>query len=133
MREGLRQALADREDVVAAYVFGSQATGGTWAHSDIDLGLLLSAEPEDPLWSASVAEELEEAAGLDTGTLDVRILNGAAPRFLHQVFKSGDLLHEADPEARIAFETRSLARYYDFLPLQRVQDEAQRERFRGRA
>lgn len=133
MREGLRRALTDRGDVVAAYIFGSQATGETWAHSDLDLGLLLTAEPEDPLWSSRIAEELENEADLEAGTLDVRVLNAASPRFLYQVFKHGDLLYEADAEARIAFETRSLARYYDFLPLQRVQDEAQRERFRGRA
>lgn len=133
MRDRLRNALGTRDGVIAAYLFGSQATGETWAESDVDLGLLLDAEPEDPLQPAIIADELEREAGLESGVLDIQILNDAAPRFLFQVLKNGEVLYESDPSRRIDFETRSLSRYYDFLPFQRVQDEAQRERFRGRA
>lgn len=133
MRERLRRALADRDDVVAAYLFGSHAKEETWAGSDVDLGLLFEVEPGDPLAEGLIAEELERAAGLESQTLDVSFLGGASPRFLFQVLQHGELLYEADPDKRIAFETRSLSRYYDFLPFQRVQDEAQRERFRGQA
>lgn len=133
MRDRLRRALAERDGVVAAYLFGSQVTGDTWAESDLDLGLLFAQPPEDPLAPATIADELEDELGLPAGTLDIRVLNQASPRFLFQVLRDGEVVYEADPDRRVAFETRSTSRYYDFLPLQRVQDEAQRERFRGTA
>lgn len=45
----------------------------------------------------------------------------------------GEMVYASDEDHRVAFETRALDRYHDVLPLQREQDRARRERFRGSA
>lgn len=133
MRDRLPGVLERLDAVTAAYLHGSRARGQAREGSDLDLGLLLQETPEDPLASQLLAERIERELDLPAGTVDVQVLNDASPRFLYQVFKHGDLVFERDPNARVAFETRALALYYDFLPMKRVQDRARQERFRGRA
>ncbi len=130
MDEALRDAFDEEPQVEAVWRYGSTAKGHDDETSDVDLGVLFRRPPEDPLSTVELAERLADATGVEPARLDVRSLNDAPPRFLHQVLAYGTLIYEREPAARIRFETEALARYYDVRHLLEVQDRAQRERFR---
>jgi predicted nucleotidyltransferase len=100
--------------IVAAYLFGSQARGSAHAKSDVDVGLLLETTPKAfvdlPL---DLEGELERTAHKPT---QVVVLNQAPVDLVHRVLRDGILLFEADRSARIAFETRARAEFFDLEP-----------------
>ncbi len=100
-------ALAARQGLVAAYLFGSRAEGRAHRESDVDLGVLLdwrrfpSAAERFELrlrWTV----ELGAAIGRDD--LDLVVLNDAPPLFARAILHRGRLLLALDPEARHAWE-----------------------------
>jgi predicted nucleotidyltransferase len=115
--EATRTALQSRAgELTAAYLFGSVARGTASGHSDIDLGLLFIRAPEAGL----------EALGFDIAyalelslkrVVDLVVLNRASPDLVHRVLRDGVLLLETDRHARVEFEVRSRAQYFDLAPL----------------
>jgi predicted nucleotidyltransferase len=101
-----------REDIVAVYVFGSFVTGASF--SDIDLGILLTEKPIDPL---SIELDLEnEIERIASCPVDVRVLNGAPISFSQNVIRKGEVILDADPYLRADFEGLVLKKYFDFAP-----------------
>lgn len=113
----LRAYFADRDGVVAAYLFGSVARGGDRQGSDVDVGVLLeSGRPqsiEDFAVLSDMQDELQDRLRVE---VDVVALNGAAPDFLHRVLRDGELLVEHDHRARMLFELHARMEYFDILP-----------------
>lgn len=111
----LREHLATRADVIAAYLFGSRARDEATATSDVDIAIWLRAKPtglnDAPL---ELADELAQAVGLP---VDVVVLNGAPSDLVHRVLRDGVLLLETDRSARIAFEVRARSDYFDLMPV----------------
>lgn len=114
--ERIQDVLAGRDDLVAAYLFGSVA--GDVAHklSDVDVAVLLA----EGLTDAQMFEHgLEIGALLETAlrpsgmAVDLVVLNRATPALAFQVLKTGHLLIDRDPDARSLFVMRVLGRYYD--------------------
>ena len=111
--ESVRAALADRDDLVAVYLFGSAATGRAHALSDVDVAVLLVEGLSDAEMFArglEIGGELENVVG---GPVDLVVLNRAAPALCFQVLKTGRLLLDRNPDARSVFIMRALGRYYD--------------------
>lgn len=114
----LSSYFRDRQEIVAAWVFGSQARGTARASSDVDVALLLrdgpprSATDFEPL--TEIQCDLEEALRSD---VDVVAANGASPDLLHRVLRDGVLVHESDHERRILFEVAARNEYWDLLPI----------------
>jgi len=116
-RERLSEAL-DRAPVVAAMLFGSQATGEAGPLSDVDVGVW--HEPElDPAARARLRLELADAAARAIGTseVDVVLLNGATPLIRHRAVRDGLRLVERDRAERVRLETRAVLDYLDTAPL----------------
>jgi predicted nucleotidyltransferase len=119
---GQRRALAElfqrQPDVVAAYLFGSQARGEPGPLSDIDLAVWLDARPEP---SRRLRRQLalsgQAASLLGTDEVELVILNGAPPLLAQRVIRDGELLAEQDAPARIRLETDAVIRYLDTIPL----------------
>lgn len=128
--EAARRRLAaalDREPVVAAYLFGSQASGAPGPLSDVDVAVVTPGSPESRLGlRASLLAAATEAVG--TGEVDLVILDDAPPLLKHRVLRDGVLLVERDPRARVRFETRALLDYLDTAPLRAVLAAGRRER-----
>ena len=61
-----------------------------------------------------LAGELERFA--PSQRVDVIILGPQGPVFRHRVLREGILVLDRDPEARIAFETRTVIEYLDWKP-----------------
>jgi predicted nucleotidyltransferase len=101
--------------IVCAYLYGSEARGDAGPQSDIDVAVLLRHAPAGTLegLGLDLASELEHRLGRP---VDVVALNHASPDLVHRVLRDGVLVHDSDPRARVAFETRSRSEYFDVLP-----------------
>jgi uncharacterized protein len=120
--DGRRRALAElfqrQPDVVAAYLFGSQARGEAGPLSDIDLAVWLDDRPEPPKrLRRQLALSGEAASLLGTDGVELVILNDASPLLAQRVIRDGELLAERDAPTRIRLETDAVIRYLDTIPL----------------
>jgi len=122
----LTEYLAAQPDVVAAYLFGSRATGRARAASDVDVAVLLNEEDSFARFERrlQLMVEVSDVCGREA---DVIVLNDAPPLLQHQVLKHGRLLYERDRRARVEFEVCSRKIYFDYKP---VLDRQTRELFR---
>ena len=101
--------------MLCAYLFGSTARGEADAQSDLDVAVLLSADPPPTLEGlrGDLADDLGEATGRP---VDLVVLNRAPPDLVHRILRDGLLILERDAEARIRFEMASRNAYFDLLP-----------------
>jgi predicted nucleotidyltransferase len=106
----------DREEVVSASLFGSQAVGRAGPLSDVDVAVWVDPEVDRTL---DLQLELAAAAvrALGTSEVDLVILNDAPPLLRHRVIRSQRLLVDRKPKLRVRFEARSLIDYLDTRPL----------------
>ncbi len=113
----LRRFFSGQSDVIAAYLFGSRATGRARPGSDVDVAVLLSGDLDGEtrfVRRLRLGAEVEDAIGART---DLVVLNDAPPLLQHQVLKHGHLVFERDRRARVEFEVRAGAIYADLKPM----------------
>ncbi len=117
-RRALAELFQRQPDVVAAYLFGSQARGEAGPLADIDLAVWLDDRPE-PLRRLRRQLALSGGAAslLGTDEVELVVLNGAPPLLAQRVIRDGELLAERDAPARIRLETDAVIRYLDTIPL----------------
>lgn len=125
LREKLLPLLRRREEVIAAYLFGSTVTGKTHAESDIDVALLVDEGQYKKLdravpygYKARMISNLARLLGTDK--VDLVILNEAPPLLANEVISKGRLLFCRDDRARLRFEVRAKLRYADTAPLREL-------------
>ena len=131
--ETVRSLLADEPAVIAAYVFGSIASGHAHASSDIDVAVLMDerlTHTELFRLELELGARLEEALGK---RVDLVSLNRATPFLAFQVLKSGILVRDRDPDTRSLFVMRALNTYYDMQRYLDYQNACALERFRQEA
>jgi predicted nucleotidyltransferase len=130
-KEGIARlsAVLDREGVIAAYLFGSQATGTAGPLSDVDLAVWTAGElaSRDRL---RLQLELMADAGHALGTTEVQVvvLDDASPLLRHRAIRDGRLLVERDRAARVEREKRTMLEYLDTKPLRDELARAMRRR-----
>jgi len=109
----------DPRGAVAVYLFGSVARGDASVRSDVDVGVLFSAEPPPTLEAPQFILEAELERGLGH-PVQVVALNRASADLVHRVLRDGRLVLDSDPAARIRFEVRSRNEYFDMAPIRRL-------------
>ena len=112
----MRDYLATQRGIVAAYLFGSAASGTLHRHSDVDVALLLDAGMNG---AATLALRLQTAAGLEAlchRRVDVLLLNSAPPALRFEVIRQRAILYETDKDLRCQFEMTAMNEYYDLAP-----------------
>lgn len=115
----LRNALKDApNEVVAVYLYGSQARGTGRPHSDIDLALWRRTRSDPRLVDQSygLAVALEAVLGRE---VDLVELNRAPVDLIHEVLRDGVIVLDRDPAARVRNEVQARAAYLDMLPVLR--------------
>jgi predicted nucleotidyltransferase len=110
----LREVLASRADVRAAYLFGSQATGDARPDSDIDIGVLYRS-PQPLRTTVAVEAALAEATGKHVNVVDV----ARAGAFLALDIVRGERIFTRDATDTDRFELYVLRRAGDLLPFER--------------
>jgi predicted nucleotidyltransferase len=104
-------SVAEREEIAAAYLFGSVARGTAGPGSDVGLGVLYS---EAMLWNESeLAREIKELLGFP---IQLVVLNEAWPELIIRIFRESRLLLEKNRSQRVQFEVQSRNEYWDFEP-----------------
>jgi hypothetical protein len=118
--EAALPSLLEGWPVAAAYLYGSFAQDTPGPFSDVDLALLLTDEHMTPRERLHLQLQLSVDLGeAGVAEADVRIINGAPLPFRGQVASQGILVYARDDPARIEFETRTRAEYFDFQPFAR--------------
>jgi hypothetical protein len=118
--------------VIALYLFGSRARGEERSASDYDYAVLTRERGHlrgGPLYMALY--ELLAAISprtLANDVIDIVFLEDAPLELRFHVVRYGQVLYDADPAARLEFETRTTLLYCDFRPLLDEMDRAILER-----
>jgi predicted nucleotidyltransferase len=99
--------VAALPDVVAVYLFGSEASGETLPDSDLDIAVLTRA-PVGPVQRWDLQERLASLVHRD---VDLLVLGSASTVMRMQVVQNGRLLFDADPTARGEFEAMVFSDY----------------------
>ena len=113
----LARALAPRDEVLEAYLFGSHAAGRAQAHSDIDVAVFVAERAlrnRDYGYAAQLTTHLMAALG--SNEIDVVVLNRAPPLLYHRVLRDGRRILSRDLRATTTREGYALSRYCDFVP-----------------
>ena len=115
VEEGVKRLAAEvrkRKYIVAAYLFGSAATGKLGPLSDIDVGFLLKKMSDRQMFK----KELELIGVVQScfcrGEVDVVILN-EAPNLLSANILKGRLVESNNECQRVAYETTVLCEHLD--------------------
>ena len=103
------------DDMVCAYLYGSQARNEAGLRSDVDIAILLEKTPPPTLdgIGLDLSAEIESYIGKP---VDLVILNRAPVDLIHRILRDGMLVYEGDSSARIRFEVRARGEYFDLLP-----------------
>lgn len=125
LREAAKRVFDDRDEIVAAYAFGSRISGRPLPTSDLDIAVVTRAEEvhADPLFPERMAVRLAEALDVIADgkeprpDLDLRLVDQLPLTLRGRIVTEGVLVFESDPVRRVAFETDTRRKYFDFLPL----------------
>jgi predicted nucleotidyltransferase len=109
----LKQYFKDKPEVIAVYLFGSQATGEKKRSSDVDVGILLNTKDR--------ATELEKRNQYMVDLADILrkeihpiILNSAGEELMRQIFAKGDCILIKNQKKLSLFKMTMFARIADF-------------------
>jgi predicted nucleotidyltransferase len=117
VEQALREFFAVQSDeIVAAYLFGSEARGTAGARSDVDVAVLYGATPPATLEGLPLDLEarIEKLVGRPA---QVVVLNTAPVGLIHRILRDGVLLLDRHPSARIRFEVRARNEFFDLQPI----------------
>ena len=125
--ERLSEALAAREEILEAYLFGSHARGKARPDSDIDVAVYIDeALADDGNWGYRAELTTALMVALGTNDVDVVVLNKAPILLYHRVLRDGIRLLSRDLRATTTRAGRALSYYFDFLPQLDKMDAARR-------
>jgi uncharacterized protein len=115
---GRLASALDVEGVVAAFVFGSLATGRVTPLSDVDVGVWLDPGLSSKQRLAAQLRLMAEAAAvLGTDEVDLVVLNDAPPLLQHRAMRARLPLVERQPKVRVRLEAGAQLQYLDTKPL----------------
>jgi len=113
--------LRSRNEVLAAYIFGSVASATQRPDSDVDIALLVSDKVMRGDAFQYRLNAMTDLMGiLKRDDVDLTLLNQASPLLAHRVLSKGKLILERSASARVAFQVRAVNRYLDTQPMRNI-------------
>jgi predicted nucleotidyltransferase len=126
---------AERPEIVACYLFGSQATGKARPDSDVDLGFLLKNEVPRSHYADLSLEYFSQLSKMLRRDIHPLIMNSAGELVLEQIFRKGMSLYGGDSFDCAYFRMTQTAQIAEFAPLRkRMEDnflERMKEKYSG--
>lgn len=111
--EAVAAAVFAGTPVDFAYLFGSQATGRTHPHSDVDVAVHLAAPAPDALeLRLALAGRLAELASV--GDVEVIVLNDAPLPLAGRALRDRVVIFSRDEPARVRYESITNRTFLDF-------------------
>ncbi len=117
------------EEILFAYLFGSQATGKTRHDSDVDIAVYLPKEiPPKRFfdWRLKLMAELRPV--LRTDAVDVVILNEAPLVLRYEIISKGKILLNRDPKKELEYKLWAWDEYFDTAPLRAMFRQVMRQK-----
>jgi hypothetical protein len=108
--EKLPNVFEKDPQIIAAYIYGSYATGKITDLSDIDIALLLREKGD---WNKQLELIDSIAEAIETDDFDLVILNDCPPYMQYEVIAYGKMIYEKDHDDRCDFQVRAFQRYFD--------------------
>jgi predicted nucleotidyltransferase len=100
-------------EIVALYLYGSQAEGHANALSEVDIGVLVQRDiPRESIWRM---EDRWASVWLDR--VDLRVINLAPVDFRFEVITRGERIWEGDLDQVAEVESLIRRKYWDIKPL----------------
>ena len=127
LEDTLIEYVSGHEDILLAYLFGSQAAGRPHIESDVDVALLFRSEAVPS--SDQFLQIQDDLTSLLKKEVDLVVLNNASPIIRMQVLKKGQKLFERDHRAFACFFVRTINEYSD---LKKVRSVIEQKIERGR-
>ena len=113
LHKAIAEYFVDKKDVVAVYLFGSNATGNKRPLSDIDIGILLDQLNYDPMGERK-GQYIVELGRILRRDIHPVILNSSGMELLRQVFSKGVCILENDSEKHARLRTFMFADIAEF-------------------
>ncbi|MBF8435542.1 nucleotidyltransferase domain-containing protein [Halanaerobiaceae bacterium Z-7014] len=117
--------LDDIENIQAAYLFGSHASGKANRLSDLDIAILLREEKNQSEIKLKVLKELTD---LGYDNIDLVILNNLSIVAKYEVVKHNNLLYAAEDFEPNSYFSLTIRKYLDFKPYLKVQQKYLKEK-----
>ena len=109
----LKTFFKDKPEVVAVYIYGSQATDKTGDSSDVDIGILLDTS-ERAAQIEKRNQYMVELANILRKEIHPVILNSAGEELMRQIFAKGKCILVKDQKKLSLFKMTMFARIADF-------------------
>jgi len=109
----LKAYFEDKSEVIAVYLFGSQAKNKTTPSSDVDLGILLNTK-DRATETKKRNQYLVDLATILRKEIHPVVLNSAGEELMRQIFLKGKCILVRDPKKLSLFKMTMLARIADF-------------------
>ena len=104
-----------KDEVIAAYLFGSAAKDESTSSSDIDIALLLSGRQRESFMDLRFRLYADFCRILKRNDIDLVLLNLSGNLILQdEIVRNGVVLYDGNPELRIEFESKVLHDSIDF-------------------
>lgn len=113
----LHPVLARKNEIIAAYLFGSAAKGHMRVGSDVDVAIILDGHGPRPDRKRLFDRLLPMLCRAVRHDVHLIILNDASYLLRAQVVHEGRLIHVADPEKLAWFRMISTALFAEFSPI----------------
>lgn len=117
IKDFLARICQDRQEILAAYIFGSIAKGKVITANDIDIAVLLEEQKENDFDYLKFKVDLERGLNKE---VDLIVLNNAGEILKHQVRRDGIIAFDREPKKRKLWEIRSRKFYQDYLHLHSI-------------
>ena len=114
----IKKIFSQENNILLAYIFGSQLRGKIGPLSDYDFAILLSQKPSFQ-YKYKLKNKLVNF--LDTGQVDLVILNDAPVELKYKIIVTGKIIFQRNSTIRTEFEADTLSKYFDYLPVLRAQ------------
>ncbi len=125
------ERIFEKNGVVLAYLYGSQARGDAGPLSDVDVGVLFRADLDSKArWQQRLALGTDLMRALRRDDLVVADLAEASPLLRNEVRREGRLLYCLDEAVRVEFEVGTLRAFVDTQALRELQQQYLLERIR---
>jgi len=113
----IKKIFSQENNILLAYIFGSQLRGKTGPLSDYDFAVFLSQKPSFQ-FKYKLKNKLVNV--LNSKQVDLVILNDAPIELKYKVIATGKIIYQKNSTIRTEFEADTLSRYFDYLPVLRA-------------
>jgi predicted nucleotidyltransferase len=124
---------AEKQEVVACYLFGSRAAGNNRQWSDLDIAFLLDDGVPVSLYNGLRFAIIGELGRLTRLDIHLLIMNNAGELILDQVFRKGVCVYSRNTDALRAFRRHRLPMIAEFNYYVEMMRTKLKQRYGGQA